>query len=108
MAKEDNTFPPAPAPGVRPTPCSRTSRPQPVRGNASVDTTFPAEVIWSASTGVQVCTAPPRARGTGRALLAALLAALLPPRRPGLIYLIFIRLAISVFRQASLKGQRNR
>ena len=32
----------------------------------------------------------------------------LPPRRPGLIYLTFIRLAISVFRQASLKGQRNR
>ena len=32
----------------------------------------------------------------------------LPPRRPGLNYLMFIRLAISVFRQASLKGQRNR
>ena len=65
--RNDNAFPPAPDPGVRPTPCSRTSRPQPVRGNASVATTFPAEVIWSASTGVQVCAAPPRARGTGRA-----------------------------------------
>ena len=43
---------------------------------------FPAEVIWSASTGIQVCAAPPRAGGTGRALLAALLVRTGPRLRP--------------------------